>query len=71
MFFLELSSFFHDPADVGNLISKQIRVIKINFKNSYMLSVVKDVDQLELSYTASRNISGTTTLENNLVAINN
>ena len=36
-----------------------------------MLSVVKDVDQLELSYTASRNISGTTTLENNLVAINN
>ena len=44
---------------------KQIRVIKINCKNSYHA-----VDQLELSYAASKNISGTTRLENNLRAIN-
>ena len=48
----------------------RLDLLKLTLKIPTMLFVVKDVDQPELSYTASRNIIGTTTLKNNLVVIN-
>lgn len=44
--------------------TNRLELLILILKTPTMLFVVKDVDYLELSYTAGGNISGTATLEN-------